>query len=289
MTGMTALEAIRANPADARAHAGLADDLARRRSWMRAAAQYRTAMALGGDPQQLGPRYERCASTELAARPMEAGSHNMVFRTAWLGRRLRELYPDGKFSLLDAGGGDGRLCLEVPDADYVLAEPTTNGLIVDADLQFERTFDVVLCCHVVEHIPTPERAEFLDVLTAMSTHRVLLLNPVQDEHTDLRAWQQLIVDVTGANWAREHLDAELPKLADLTGYCESRGFPYTVRPNGSKALSLAVVFLDHYARAGGRPADVARINAMFNAIDHESLDQAEWPNAWFVEIDTSAD
>lgn len=287
------VERIYADPSDPTAHALLGDGYAAQQSWQRAIAQYRTALALAdpaADPtalMDLVRRIAACAEAEAAVRPAQAQSHNMYFRTDWLGRRLRELYRSGVFSLLDAGGGDGRLCLEVPDADYVLAEPATNGLFVGEHLDFGRTFDCIVCCHVVEHIPIEDRDAFLDVLCSKATDRVLLLNPVADEHTDIRAWQQLIFDVTGANWAREHIDCDMPTLDDLTSYCERRGLRYAVRPNGSKPLSLAIVFLDHYARTG-RPQDVARINQMFNALAHESLDDPRWPNAWLVEIEVGA-
>lgn len=92
-----------------------------------------------------------------------------------------------------------------------------------------------------------------------------------------------MVEVTGAKWAKEHLDCVLPRLEDLTGYAERRGYPHRVKPNGSKPLSMAIVFLDHYAKAG-RPEHVAKINRLFNSIALDDLDNPAWPNAYLVEI-----
>ena len=286
------IDQLRADPADAVAHALLGDAYAARKAWVRAAAQYRTALALGSGPvptpgaeqTRLRANLAACLDAE-GSRPAGSLTHNIQFRTQWLGDRLRELYPSGAFSLLDAGGGEGRLCLELPGADYVLAEPTTNGLFVDAGLSFGRTFDAVVCCHVVEHIPRDGRDTFLDVLCGMAGDRVLLLGPVEDPHTDLRTWQQVIYDVTGGMWAKEHMDCDMPSLADLTSYAERRGYRCTVRPNGSKLLALALVFFDHYSR-GADPGNVVKINQMFNALSHEDIDSADWPNAWLVQIET---
>lgn len=192
--------------------------------------------------------------------------------------------PSKKFSLLDAGGGDGRLAMDLPTSDYVLAEPDTNGIFVTESLSFNRTFDCVACCHVLEHIPVERRDAFLDALCRMATEYVLILNPVVDEHTNLQEWQQLIFDLTGAHWAKEHIDCVMPRLEEITSYASRRSYAHTVKPNGSKALSLAVFFFDHYSR-NGATAEVARVNRMFNSLAFDDLDHAEWPNAYLIAID----
>ncbi len=280
---------ISANPANAALHRQLADAFALKGRWVPAIAEYRTALALAGpnvsDDAKVRELIGVCAAASASERAPDTIPHNVYSRTQWLARHIRERFPTGKFSLLDAGGGDGRLAMDLPDADYVLAEPGTNGIFVTADLSLGRSFDCVVCCHVVEHIPFELRDAFLDVLCGMATERVLLLGPTVDAHTDLRAWQQLIFDVTGANWAKEHIDCRMPTLDELTSYCDRRGFTYTLKPNGSKALSLAMVFFDFYAKQG-RPEDVARINTMFNALPLDGLDNTDWPNAWLIDIDT---
>jgi hypothetical protein len=279
------IASVGAAPADADIHRKLADAYAQRRQWVQAHAEYRSARALGGDPTTIDLRLAQCQSALAAGRPPDTNSHNLHFRTRWLARHLGGLFPSGNFSILDAGGGDGRLATLLPNADYVLAEPATNGVFVTSDLNFGRKFDCVVCCHVLEHIPENERDAFLDVLCGMASHYVLLLNPVVDPRIDLREWQQTIFEITGAKWAKEHIDCILPRLEDITGFAERRGYAHKVKPNGSKALALAVVFLDHYAKLG-RPQDVARINQMLNAIALDHLDHADWPNAFLVEIQT---
>lgn len=281
------LEQLRCHPRDAELHRQLADGFALKGKWVPAIAEYRTALTLAGERADLRERLAACMAAAASERPADSISHNLYFRTQWLAREIRARFPSGRFSILDAGGGDGRLALDLPDADYVLAEPATNGVLVTADLHFNRRFDCVVCCHVVEHIPVELRDAFLDVLCGMADQHVLLLNPVVDTHTDLRSWQQAIFDITGAKWAKEHIECEMPRLEDLTSYCDRRGYRHTEKANGSKALSLAMVFFDHYAK-NGAPADVARINQMFNALALDDLDHAAWPNAWLIDIETGA-
>jgi hypothetical protein len=273
-------------PANAAAHFELGDAYARAGAWIPAIAQYRSALALGArHPEAICQRISR--SMEIAGRiPAAAGSHNGHFRIQWLARHIRGLFPGGGYSLLDAGGGDGRLATVLPEVEYVLAEPATNGIFVTPQLSFNRKFDCVVCCHVLEHIPIEMRDTFLDALCGMANQYVLLLNPVADSHTDLRRWQELIFEITGETWAKEHIDCVMPRLEDITGYAERRGYSYRVKPNGSKVLSLAIVFMDHYARFG-KPAEVAKINQMFNSLALDDLDHAAWPNAFLVEICTT--
>jgi hypothetical protein len=277
--------AVGAAPASGEAHLHLADAFARAGKLISAIAEYRTALTLGGENAEIRVRIAKCAAAVAARQPADTISHNLYSRTQWLARHIRSLFPSGKFSILDAGGGDGRLAMDLPDADYVLAEPATNGVFVTEDLSFGRKFDCVVCCHVLEHIPIAARDTFLDGLCAMANDCLLLLNPVVDPRIDQRAWQQVIYEVTGAKWAKEHIDCIMPRLEDITGYAERRGHRHRVRPNGSKATALAVVFFDHFSRFG-RPDQVARINRMFNAIALDDLDSAEWPNAYLVEIQT---
>ncbi len=281
-----AVQRLTIDPGDAQAHARLADAYLGGQQWMKAAALYRTARTLGSPREELAALHDLCVEKDADAWPPGAFNHNATFRVRWLGERLRERYPSGRFSLLDAGGGEGRLGREVPDADYVLVDPGTNGVFVDSRLDLGRRFDAVVCCHVLEHVPRPDRDAFLDSLCGLATDTVMLLNPVQDDKTDVNAWNGLVFDLTGADWAKEHMECDMPRVEDMVSYCERRGLSYRLRPNGFLPMTLAMVFFDALSGLAPKPA-VDRINAMFNELTLEHLDSEQWPNAWFLEIDVA--
>jgi hypothetical protein len=77
-------------------------------------------------------------------------------------------HPANPVRMLDVGGGEGALALFLPEVDYVLAEPTVNGLLGQARYLGEQQFDVVVACHVLEHIPEPDKPEFLSDLASLT-------------------------------------------------------------------------------------------------------------------------
>ena len=84
--------------------------------------------------------------------PLNQFNHNRYYRMKTLSDKLNGLFEYSNFSILDVGGGDGAFSVFVPDAKYVLAEPCVNG-ISGIELPFkENSIDVVIACHVLEHI-----------------------------------------------------------------------------------------------------------------------------------------
>jgi 2-polyprenyl-3-methyl-5-hydroxy-6-metoxy-1,4-benzoquinol methylase len=127
-------------------------------------------------------------------RPLSNIDHNRYYRMKTLSDHVLNLCPSSSCTLLDVGGGDGVFALFVPEADYVLADPTTDG-ISGTELPFtEKSFDVAVACHVLEHIPQNERVQFLDQLCTKARKYVLLLNPFFDcqrtwlEMSNLAQW-----------------------------------------------------------------------------------------------------
>ena len=274
------LQRIHAAPASAAAHQGLGDYYARRSSFVRAAAEYRTALA-----------FERteAAAYSLAAIPighdgettrcMDSPVYQRIRATAL---RIKDLYGDKTVRILDVGGGDGSLCLFLPNAEYVLAEPMVNGLTGDVNLP-ERSFDVVVLCHVLEHVPTDARDGFLSKLCLKSRGQVLITGPLASSANDGLS-DKLVYEITKAPWAGEHLACVLPTMDSMKAFAQSEGFPVTITPNGNVAADFWFVFASYFASLAAERATLARITQFFNTYLAEGMINPLHPNDFIVEL-----
>jgi hypothetical protein len=113
---------------------------------------------------------------------------------------VRNLHGGEAVSILDVGGGDGALSLFLPEVRYMLAEPTTNG--ISADAFAPKSFDVVVACHVLEHVSGDARTAFMEMLSSRARRHFLLLNPFYDPAGHDKERLQPVVELTGAQWAR---------------------------------------------------------------------------------------
>ena len=212
-------------------------------------AELKTAEFLGAEPQ----RIEEYRDSLRAAIPeLKTMNHNQYFRFACLAAEIQTRAGRPGVSILDVGGGEGQLASFLPEISYCLAEPMVNG-ISGIDLPFlDRSFDYVVSCHVLEHIPVHEREIFMDQLLSKARYGVILLNPFQIDETLVEERLKLIIDITGADWAKEHLECSLPRVQDIEEFAARRGLQISVKPNGTMTTSLAFLFVDYFAARSGR-------------------------------------
>ena len=169
----------------------------------------------------------------------------------------------------------------LPKANYALAEPTVNGLYGNRDSFPEQTFDIVVSCHVLEHIPEDSKNDFLEGLTSLAKKMVILLGPVADVEPG-QAMTELTYEITKAPWAKEHLDCYLPRLENLARFAEHHGLHYSATPNSHRASVYWMVFAEHYARMAGKSAEFAQIAHFANNYLTETLTSATMPNDYLV-------
>jgi SAM-dependent methyltransferase len=277
-----------ANPLDAEAHRELAQALLEGSQLLAAYAEARTASALGGDPARCAEVVSR-SRLELDQRmPLDQLDHNRSYRFRSLARAVVAAAGE-RCRILDVGGGDGGLGRFLPEASYVLVEPTVNG-IGGEDLPFpDRSFDVVTACHVLEHVPADARPAFLDELLRVSARHLILLNPFLLPDALYPERLELILAVTGAEWAREHLECGLPELGELERFAAERNLALKVRPNGTLLLSLTTFFMGYFAVAGGRRRDLARISELLNRLPIDRLTDSRLPVAHLVHLERGDD
>lgn len=273
------VEALARDPLNASLHLQLAIDASKAGWGYLAYAELKTAQYLGADRRTV----EGLLAAFRQALPDSIGmNHNQYFRFITLSSEIIHRAGRTDLSILDVGGGDGRLASFIPDASYCLAEPSING-ISGTDLPFpDRSFDYVVSCHVLEHIPADKRTLFLDQLLSKSRRGIILLNPFHVEGTHVDERLKLVIEITGAQWAREHLDCTLPNVDEVRRYASDRGLEIDVKPNGTLTTTMAFVFLDYFASKSGRDEDWRKVNTFFNEKYIGILDSPQYPNAYLI-------
>lgn len=310
---------IEINPESFIEHCTLADYYSSQQQWVPAVAEYRSSIALGNKDKwvlvALANAYLKIGRTELARKTCESllneksekrieeaarqllertqarkvesiykMNHNTFYRMKTLSDHLGAIFEASDISVLDIGGGEGLLSLFLPDAAYMLIEPTINGISA-LSLPFKnKRFDCVVACHVLEHIPIERRQVFLDSLCSLAKSHVILLNPFYDDNVNQREWQQMILDITGASWAKEHIDCVMPRVEEISEFATKRSYDYKIIPNGSKMMTIAMVLLGNYASQCANQDEIEKINEMFNKVMIDKLINEKWPNAYLVEI-----
>jgi SAM-dependent methyltransferase len=255
------------------------DASARGRSFL-AYAELKTAECLGADPEQV----EKHVTAFRSVLPdLKSMNHNQFFRFRTLASELFARRKNTALSILDVGGGQGQLATFLHnDCTYCLVEPTVNG-ISGTNLPFpDHSFDYVVACHVLEHIPVDERWLFLDQLLSKSKQGVILLNPCHVEGTHAEKRHKLVIEITGAQWAKDHLDCTLPKIDDIKDYATGRGLQFCIKPNGTKTTTLAFVFVDYFAAKSGLHEDWEKVNAFYNQQYTDILDSPAYPTAYLM-------
>jgi len=273
------VETLAKDPLNASLHLQYAIEASNAGSRYLAYAELRTAEYLGADRREtrtLLDAFRRALPDPLTM------DHNQYFRFISLSSEILHRAGRTDVSVLDVGGGDGRLAAFIPNASYCLAEPRVNG-ISGIELPFAAdSFDYVVSCHVLEHIPADKRTLFLDQLLSKARRGLILLNPFEVEGTHVEERLRLFVEITGAEWAKEHLDCALPRIDDVKNYAFDRGLEISIKPNGTLTTAAAFVFIDYFAMKSGCYEDWKKVNAFFNEKYTDILDSAQYPNAYLI-------
>lgn len=271
--------AIAHSPANPEPYRALAKAMGHAGYRYAANALLRSAAFLDGDITASSKDMYQITDSELISL-----NHNQHFRFQTIAKCLLSLDPSGRFSVLDIGGGHGQLAQFLPDADYFLVEPGVTG-IGSHDLPFSgRTFDYVVCCHVLEHIPMSDREAFLESLMSIARKGLIILNPFKEETLPQEEALHIFIDLLNAGWAKEHLDCTLPQKEELSEWANKKGYHISFTPNGFMPFTVATEFVERYAGKLGRRKDLATLNRFFNERFSELLDSDAAPTAWLATI-----
>lgn len=274
------MEILEKEPLNADAHLEYALFLSQINRDFLAYAEFKTAKSLGAviDKENLLGEKLRGAIPDH-----QNMNHNQFFRFKTLCDELVLRAENKDISVLDVGGSEGQLASFLPEGTrYCLAEPTTN-CISGTDLPFEDgAFDYVVACHVLEHIPIEARTVFLNQLMSKAKYGVILLNPFHLDGTFVRERLELLIDITNAEWAKEHLECSLPKLDDIRTYAVEQEVEVSMKPSGTLTTGLAFAFVDHFSGKADLRDDRDKISTFFNNNYFNILDSEDYPVAYMV-------
>lgn len=230
------------------------------------------------------PELEKLAASVMDAEP-NSNDYNMQFRLRSMADAINQRFPEQLPSVLDVGGGRGDLSHYLHGHRYFLVEPSING-ISGLALPFpDNSFDCVVSSHVYEHIVQDQRIAFLDELSRVAKHSVLMLNPFWIEQNDLVVSSlESIYAFSQASWAIEHLECGMPKIDEVCQWATQRGYDCKYQPNGNKPLTIAMVFVQLLAERQGQHELLRELTDIFMRFDTAAIDSAIAPNAYLVEI-----
>src|SRR5262249_25029593 len=147
----------------------------------------------------------------------------------------------------------------------------------------ESSFDVVVLCHVLEHIPTDARDSFLSKLCLKSRGQVLITGPLAVAPHD-GLGDRLAYEITNEAWAAEHIACILPTTEFVKAFAERKGFPVTITVNGNAAAVFWIVFARYFASKSDEGVALARITQFFNTHMADQMTNPHQPNDFIVEL-----
>lgn len=171
----------------------------------------------------------------------------------------------GPLEVLDLGGHayslDGtrsilpiRLCLPEDDTYVVDVQACDAPKYVRGSgtgLPFAAgSFDVVVSCDTLEHVPPGERGSFVEELLRVSRDYVILIAPFFQETTRLaeEILDQFVTKTLGVVHPalREHLDRGLPSREEMEGFLKGSDLDFVDFPSGYVYHWLTMMIAKHY-------------------------------------------
>ncbi|MBI2883483.1 MAG: class I SAM-dependent methyltransferase [Candidatus Methylomirabilis oxyfera] len=188
---------------------------------------------------------------------------------------------DDPFRILDVGGREWFFSAFLPRHRVTVADLDTTGLDGRALPFPPRSFDIVTCHHVLEHVPASDRPALLAELVRVARRRVYLTGPFCESRFAAEIDRFLSHLAPDNPYLREHLQMGLPSLVEVEAWLRARGLSHTVEPITRCNTWLLALVLS--AMQPVRPDACREVNRYYNSRFQE-LDRGEPAYQSLVEI-----
>ena len=172
--------------------------------------------------------------------------------------------------VLDVGGAGSPLKHFLPAGDIVVSDPLPplaaahhnevpplrDDYFMASGLELplvDQSFDAVVSCDTLEHIPEPGRNQFISELLRVSGRYTIINGPCATPETVAREARMSEFVQHALGWEhpflREHADFGLPTKQSIETLLEERGAVYVTIPNGLNPMWTVMMAIRHYLMA----------------------------------------
>lgn len=188
---------------------------------------------------------------------------------------------DDPLCILDVGGREWFFSAFLPGHRVTVADLETTGLDGRALPFPPRSFDVVTCHHVLEHVPETDRPALLAELVRVARRRVYLTGPFRESPFAAEIDRFLSQLAPDNPYLQEHLRFGLPSLVEVEAWLCDQGLSHTVEPITRCNTWLLALVLSAMQQV--RPDACREVNRYYNR-RLQDLDRGEPAYQSLIEI-----
>lgn len=212
----------------------------------------------------------------------EAIGYGKYQRLKLLAARIECLEGSG-YQIADIGGGQGEFSVFIPGQKYTLIEPSVTGISAPGLPFKEKYFDVVVCADVLEHLPKPQRKNFILELIKIARKKVFITVPVGNDN---RVMESYFWELTQNPWTAEHLEHEYSTFEELSAIFESQNIIHSFHPISFLPVHFAMGYLNSaFLKSDAKLMD--EVNIFFNS-NYSELLQKEPSYGYLIEVTLDA-
>jgi len=153
-----------------------------------------------------------------------------------------------KFTILDVGGYKGKTPeFQTKDAvtvcDLVESDEPHYVRVNGTDLPFkEGSFDITVSFDAYEHVPRPQRAQFLSEIIRVSKQVSIIAAPFDNEKNEVHKAEQRLnqyhSELYGQDhrWLKEHIDYQVPICKEFESLLKKHKLSFVALPSNDRVL-----------------------------------------------------